>query len=121
VDYRAIPRVTFTDPELASVGMTEEEARQAHDDIAVSRFPFKSLDKALILGETEGMVKIIAEKDGGQILGAHIVGSDAGDVIPELVLAMHERVPVRALARTVHAYPTLPEAIYWDSLNMVGA
>ncbi len=121
VDYRVIPRATFTDPELASVGMTEEAARREHDNVAVSRFPFKSLDKALIMGETEGMVKIVAEKETGQILGAHILGPDAGDVIHELVLAMHERVPVRAVARTVHAYPTLPEAIYWDSVNMVGA
>jgi len=121
VDYRVIPRATFTDPELASVGMTEREAREQHDNLAVSQFPFKNLDKALIMGETDGMVKIIAEKDAGQILGAHILGPDAGDVIHELVVAMHERVPVRALARTVHAYPTLPEAIYWDSVSMVGA
>ncbi len=121
VDYRAVPWATFADPELARVGMTEDEARREHDNVKVGKFAFQNLDKAIILGEPEGMVKIVSRGDTDEILGAHILGPDAGDVIHELVVAMKEKVPVKELANTVHAYPTLPEAIYWDAVNLAAA
>lgn len=121
VDYGAVPWATFTDPELARVGMTEDEARREHDNVKVGKFAFQNLDKAIILGEPEGMVKIVSRGDTGEILGAHILGPDAGEVIHELVVAIKENVPVKELAHTVHAYPTLPEAIYWDAVNLAAA
>jgi pyruvate/2-oxoglutarate dehydrogenase complex dihydrolipoamide dehydrogenase (E3) component len=112
-DYRVIPRVTYTDPEVASVGLTAALARMSHgeDEIEISRFPFEHLDKALIVGETQGFVQIVSQKCDGDILGAQIVGAHAGGLINEVCLAMRARLSVSDIALTMHAYPTFPEAV----------
>lgn len=111
MDVRAMPAVIFTDPEIATVGMSEEEARKAGHAVRVGKFPFMALGRAISTGETEGFVKIISEERSGAILGAHIVGSDAGNLIAEPALALEMGATVEDLALTVHAHPTLPEGI----------
>ena len=110
MDYDVVPRCTFTLPEYAAVGVSEEEA-EARCPIKVARFPFKSLGMGQCLGELEGLVKIIAHAKTDQILGAHIIGPHAADMIHELALAMRGGLPSRVIMETIHAHPTLSEAI----------
>jgi pyruvate/2-oxoglutarate dehydrogenase complex dihydrolipoamide dehydrogenase (E3) component len=109
-DYRVVPRVTFTDPEVARVGLTEPEARRQHDKVKVFRYPFADLDRAIADGEPEGFVKLVADRRG-RILGGHIIGAGAGNLIQEITLAMHRNIPVGQLSQTIHAYPTLSEGV----------
>lgn len=112
-DYRVIPRVTYTDPEVASVGLTPALARATHgaEEIDVARFSFADLDRAIITGDTEGFVQIVSLVKGGAILGAQIAGSSAGSLISEICLAMRARLSIEDIALTMHAYPTMPEAV----------
>ena len=118
-DYRVIPRVTYTDPEVASVGLTPALARLSHANEAldIARFPFDHLDKAIITGETLGFVQIVSLQSDGTILGGQIVGAYAGALINEICLAMRARMPVSEIALTMHAYPTLPEAVEAAALS----
>lgn len=112
-DYRVVPWATFTEPEVAHVGLTEPEARQAGYDVAVLRHSFADSDRAVIMRKAEGLVKVVADARAGEILGAHIVGPGAGNLIHEYVLAMKARVPLPEIAETIHVYPTLSEALKW--------
>lgn len=106
VDYRAVPWVTFSDPELARVGLTEAEAREKFKDrVKVYRHYFKDVDRAVIEGEANGMIKLVCSKDAA-LLGAHILGPNAGELLPEYVLAIREGLPVTKVSRAMHAYPT---------------
>lgn len=118
-DYHVIPRVTYTDPEVASVGLSPALARLSHPEteLDVARFPFANLDKSIILGETKGFVQIVSLRDSGVILGAQIAGASAGGLINELCLAMRCRLTVADIALTMHAYPTLPEAVEAAALS----
>ncbi len=118
-DYHVIPRVTYTDPEVASVGLSPALARMSHPEGAldIARFPFAHLDKSIILGETRGFVQIVSLKDSGIILGAQIAGASAGGLINELCLAMRCQLTVADIALTMHAYPTLPEAVEAAALS----
>ncbi|MBV5259762.1 pyridine nucleotide-disulfide oxidoreductase [Synechococcus moorigangaii CMS01] len=107
VNYRVIPWATFTDPEVARVGMTEEQARKRYRDVMVLKLPFASVDRAQTEDCTVGFSKIIVRRNG-EILGAHLVGAQAGELIHEIVLAMSYRLPVAALTG-IHIYPTLSE------------
>lgn len=109
-DYRVVPWTTFTDPEVARVGLTEEEARAQHDDVAVYRYGFDDLDRALTDGEGHGFVKLVAGRRG-RILGAHIIGPEAGNLVAEVVLAMQKGLPVTSLSSTIRVYPTLTEGL----------
>jgi dihydrolipoamide dehydrogenase len=111
VNYAAIPNVVYTWPELASVGMTEEEATSRRGGIAVGSFPFIANGRARCMGETDGAVKILADAKTDRILGAHILGPRASDLIAELALAVEFGASAEDVARTVHAHPTLPEAV----------
>jgi dihydrolipoamide dehydrogenase len=111
MDYRVVPRCIFTLPEYGAVGLSEEEARARHP-VKVARFPFKSLGMAQALGELEGLVKIIAHAKTDEILGAHIIGPRAADLVAELALAMRAGLPSRAAVETIHAHPTLSEAVF---------
>ena len=120
MDYRAVPAVTFTHPEVASVGLTEARAREAGDDVEIGRFPFVANGRAQTYGETDGLVKIVSEKKYDQVLGVHIIGPSAGEMIPEGVLAINLEATAEDLFNTIHAHPTLPEAIMEAALAAVG-
>lgn len=111
IDYKAIPSCVYTSPEVASVGMTEDEARRLfRDNIRVGRFPYAASGKAKTLGEVNGFVKIISESKYNEILGVHIVGPSATELIAEAVLAIKLECAAEELANTIHAHPTLSEA-----------
>ncbi|MCH9019089.1 MAG: FAD-dependent oxidoreductase [Proteobacteria bacterium] len=109
VDYRAVPWVTFTDPELAQVGVTEARARQAGGEIRVLRWPFAENDRARAERETQGLVKVVTTPRG-RILGAGIVGASAGELIQTWELALRRKLNIGAMADLITAYPTLAEA-----------
>ena len=110
-DYRTVPWAIFTDPELARVGPTEPAARDRYGDrLRVYRYPFETLDRAITDRAARGLVKILAGPRG-RILGAHVLGPQAGSLIHEIVLAMRAGARVGDLSRAVHAYPTLSEGI----------
>ncbi len=111
MDYKVVPNCVFSMPEVASVGLTEEEARKENDNIKVSKFPFMANGKALGMGETEGMVKIIAEADTSELLGVHILGVHASDLIAEGALALSMEATAEEIVNTIHAHPTLAETI----------
>ncbi len=106
-DYRAIPWTTFTDPELARVGLTEAEAREGGVRHEVLRFPFHQVDRALAEGEPRGLAKFVVGR--GRVLGASILGPRAGELIHEAVLAMQARLPFSRISQAVHVYPTLAQ------------
>jgi len=111
VNYDAIPSVVYTFPELASVGLTEDEARRRELPVATGTFPFAANGRAKALGETDGAVKVIADARTDRILGVHILGPRASDMIAEAVLALEFAASAEDVARTTHAHPTLPEAV----------
>lgn len=109
-DYRAVPRCVYTDPEVASVGITEDEAKELGKTIKVGKFPFVGLGKAIVLGEVEGFIKVISdEKD--IIIGASIVGPHATDLLNEFTLAVNLGLTVEQVGETIHPHPTLSEGL----------
>ena len=119
MDYRTVPAATFTHPEVASVGLTEAAAREAGHDLAVGRFPFSALGRAQTFGQVEGLVKVVAERDG-RVLGVHVIGPGASDLIPEGVLAMQLGATLADIAATIHAHPTLGEGTMEAALVALG-
>lgn len=111
INMRQVPSCTYCDPEVASVGLTEAKAREEGYDVKVGKFPFSASGKARILGEEEGFVKIIADKKYDEILGAHIIGPHATEIIHECIVAMHLESTAEELGRTIHAHPTVSESI----------
>ena len=109
-DYRVVPKVTYTEPEAASVGLSETEARELHPKVKVYKVPFSDNDRAICDVSREGFVKMIVRK-GGDILGCHIVGPGGGELIGEVALAMNSRLKVGDIMGTIHAYPTLSELL----------
>jgi len=120
IDYQQIPSCIYTFPEVASVGLKEEEARQQGYELQVGRFPFRHSGKALAIGETEGFVKIIAEKELGQVLGVHILGEGATDLIGECVLAMNLEGTIEEWGEAVKGHPTLSEILNEAALDWQG-
>ena len=111
IDYTNIPGCTYCQPQVASVGLTEEKCKEQKLDYKVGKFPFTAIGKAVASGEPDGMVKIIFGKKYGEILGAHIVGSEATEMIAELALAKSMEATLEDLHHCVHAHPTLSEAV----------
>jgi pyruvate/2-oxoglutarate dehydrogenase complex dihydrolipoamide dehydrogenase (E3) component len=111
VNYDVVPRVTFCEPEVASVGMTEAEARKKGIDTQNAKYPIGNLGRALIDLDRRGLVKLVVEKKSRNILGGHIAGQNAGQMIHEIAVAIKGKIPIETLARTIHAYPTYSEAI----------
>ncbi|MEU2102113.1 MULTISPECIES: dihydrolipoyl dehydrogenase [unclassified Nocardia] len=109
LDYSAIPAATFTHPEIASVGLTEAKARAAGHEVVTARFPFAALGRAKTFGETEGFVKVVAGQRHREVLGVHIIGPSASDLITEGALAISLEATLDELADTIHAHPTLGE------------
>jgi dihydrolipoamide dehydrogenase len=111
VNYDAIPNVVYTWPELASVGLSEEEAQRRGVAVAVGAFPFMANGRARCMNETEGGVKVLADARTDRIVGLHILGPRASDLIAEAALAVEFSASAEDVGRTVHAHPTLPEAV----------
>jgi pyruvate/2-oxoglutarate dehydrogenase complex dihydrolipoamide dehydrogenase (E3) component len=110
-DYRVVPRVTFCDPEVASVGITEQEARDDGRDVITSVVPVQDNERARIEGSTHGLVKLVADRGTGELLGGHIVGEEAGALIHQVVLLMRTGGAVSVAASAIYAYPTLAETV----------
>jgi dihydrolipoamide dehydrogenase len=115
-----MPRVTFCRPEIASVGLTEAEAREAGHEVKTGNFPFRAIGKATIVGEVDGFAKLVADAATGRVLGAHIIGPHAGDLLPEPVYAMLAEGTTEEIAMSVHAHPTLPEVLVEAALAVDG-
>jgi len=111
IDYRVVPACVFTIPEIASVGMSNTECAEAGIETREASFPFMALGKAQAMGETQGWAKIIAARDTGEVLGVHIIGLHASDLIAEAALAMSMEATVEEIAHCIHAHPALPEAL----------
>jgi dihydrolipoamide dehydrogenase len=111
LDYRMIPRAVFSDPQVASFGYTEEQAKEAGFDVKVGRFNFIANGKALGLAQGTGFAKIITDAKYGELLGATLVGPEVSELLPELVLAQANELTVEEIAHSVHIHPTLSEAI----------
>lgn len=112
INYKQIPNCTYCEPEVASVGLTEKQARDAGHKIKVGKFPFSANSKAGILGMREGQVKMVCEEKYGEILGVHMIGPRVTEMIAEAVSAMHLEGTAMDLAHTIHAHPTLTEAVH---------
>jgi dihydrolipoamide dehydrogenase len=119
VDYGTVPGVVYTDPEVASVGQTEEALKEAGIEYTAGKFTFMANSRARSTGETDGAVKVLADADG-KILGAHICGAHGGDLIAELVLAMTKGATVAEVAQSCHAHPSLAEAVKEACLDAMG-
>lgn len=120
VDYRVVPSAIFTLPEVAQVGLTEEQCKEQQLDYQVGRFAYQATSKAVCEGETAGSIKVLAESGSGQILGAAIVGAEASAMISELAAAMAAGISVQHLAEVIHAHPTLPEMIKEAAEDVTG-
>jgi dihydrolipoamide dehydrogenase len=125
IDYSTIPGCTYCQPQIASVGLTEEKAKAEGYELKIGRFPFRPLGKAVAIGETEGMVKLIFDAKYGELLGAHIMGSEATEMIHELVVAKKLESTGKDIFHTIHAHPTLSEAVmeaaaaaYGEAINI---
>ena len=118
--YDNVPSVTYCHPEVASIGLTEEQAKERKLEYQVGRFPFSANGRARTSGETEGFVKIIRDKKYGEILGAHVVGSHASEIIHELAVARENEYTVEEVDLAIHAHPTLSEAIAEAALDSMG-
>ena len=120
-DVRTIPAVVFTDPEIATTGLTEDEAKaKGHAQLKVGKFPFAALGRALSVNDTEGFVKVVADAQTGELLGLHVVGNGASDLISEGSLAIEMGAVVDDLRLTIHPHPTLSEAVMEASAAAVG-
>jgi dihydrolipoyl dehydrogenase len=119
-DYHAAPNCVYTDPEIAHVGLGEKEAKEKGVAVKVGRFPFAASGRALTLGQTEGFVKVLSDPDSGRLLGAHIIGPRATDLIAEATLAIQNGLTLEQIDLTIHAHPTLPESLMEAALAAQG-
>jgi dihydrolipoamide dehydrogenase len=118
IHFDTVPWVIYTDPEIAWVGKTEQELQAAGVEFRAGSFPFAATGRGLALGNASGMVKILADSETDQILGVHIIGASASELIAECVVAMEFHASSEDLARIVHAHPTLSEAVHEAALNV---
>lgn len=111
INHRLIPNCTYCDPEVASVGLTEAKAKEEGYDVKVGKFPFSASGKARILGETEGFIKIVADKKYDEVLGVHLIGPHATELLAEACVAMSHEATAESIANTIHAHPTVSESM----------
>lgn len=111
IDYTMIPRATYSQPQVASFGLTEAQARDKRLDFKVGKFPFQASGKALGLGDYGGFAKVLVEAGSGKLLGAHLIGPEVSELLPELTLAWQNDLTAEAVGRNIHAHPTLSEVI----------
>ena len=120
INYRCVPAAVFTNPEVGSVGLTEAEAQEAGYEVKTASFQLQALGRAIAIGETAGFAKVVADARTGEVLGLHLVGPHASDVIAEGGLAIALEATVAELATTIHAHPTLPEAVMEAARSWLG-
>ncbi|MCL5276133.1 MAG: dihydrolipoyl dehydrogenase [Chloroflexi bacterium] len=120
LDYDAMPRCVYTHPQIASMGITEAQAKERGYKVKVSKFPFRANGKAIALGSYEGFVKIVADEKYGEILGVHMIGPDVTELLPEFVLAKSAELTPDQIASAVHAHPTLSESNMEAALGVEG-
>lgn len=120
IDFTMIPSATYSYPQVASFGLSEKEALEAGKQIKKGKFPFQANGKALGLGESTGFVKVIVDAKYGEILGAHMIGPEVSELLPELSLAQQSELTVEELASNIHAHPTLSEAIMEAAEDALG-
>lgn len=120
IDHLRIPACIYCQPEIAVIGLSEEQAQARGYEVKIGKFPFRALGKAIAAGHEEGFVKLVVDKEYGEILGCHIIGHGATDLIAEAGLARTLEATTAELSGTVHAHPTLPEAIMEAALNAEG-
>jgi dihydrolipoamide dehydrogenase len=120
VDYGNVPSCTYCRPQIASLGLTEAQARERGQVISVGRFPFQASGKAQALGETDGFVKVVADKTTGEILGVHILGAEATELIHEFAVGRTVEATLEEIIHTVHAHPTMSEACLEATLGALG-
>jgi len=120
MNYRVAPACVFVRPEIAVVGLSEEEARQVADEIVVKKFPFRALGKAHVIDETDGLVKMVCDAETGQVLGVHMAGPRASTLLGEAALAVQLECTAEEIADTIHAHPTLAEALKEVAGGVVG-
>jgi dihydrolipoyl dehydrogenase len=111
INYDHVPRGTYCEPEIGSVGLTESQAKQQGYDVRTGTFPFKALARARMAGETDGFVKIVADKKYDEILGVHIIGPRATELVAEAVMMLRMECTVEELVKSIHAHPTMSEAV----------
>ena len=120
MDYRVIPWAVFSHPEVAAVGLSEDDAKKEGIETIIGEFPFLANGKAVSMGETEGMVKIVGDKKTGEVIGAQIIGAEASIMISELALAMKNRLKIKDVTNTIHTHPTLSEAVMESCKGALG-
>ncbi len=120
MDYRVVPWAIFSDPEIASVGLTEEEAKEKSIEVITGEFPFTANGKAVSMNKAEGEVKLVARKDTNEVIGGQIIGPDASVLIAEVALAVEKHLSIRDIADTIHTHPTLPEATMGAAKAAIG-
>lgn len=120
LDYRMMPRATYCHPQVASFGLTEAQAKEEGYELKIGRFPFQANGKSLGLGESAGFIKIVTDVKYGEILGAHLIGPEVSELLPELTLAQNMELTAEEIARNVHAHPTLSEVIMEAAHGIVG-
>ncbi|MEM6459763.1 MAG: dihydrolipoyl dehydrogenase, partial [Planctomycetota bacterium] len=119
-DYGSIPGCTYCNPQVASIGLTEAQCQEKGLDYAVGNFPFQASGKAQALGETAGFVKLITGKPHDEVLGAHMIGEGVTEMIAEMGLAMRLEATAEELINTIHAHPTMSEAVHEAALGTDG-
>jgi len=120
IDYRCVPAAVFTNPEVGTVGLTEQQAAEAGHKVKAAAFPLQALGRAIAIGQANGFAKVVADEETGQVLGVHLVGAHASDVIAEGAMAVALEATVKELAATIHAHPTLPEALMEAARSWLG-
>ncbi len=119
-DWVAIPAAIFTDPEIATAGLSEQQAKEKGIDVRIGKFPFSALGRAMAVNETDGFIKVVADKTTHELLGVHIVGPEATDLISEGALALEMHAFLEDIGLTVHPHPTLGEGMMEASLHGLG-
>ena len=120
IDYNNVPSCTYCRPQVASIGLTEAKAKENGRELQVGKFPFTASGKAVALGETDGFVKVVADKATGEILGVHIVGPEATEIIHEFAVGRTLEATLEEIMHTIHAHPTLSEAALEATLAALG-
>jgi len=120
LNYNAMPRATYCHPQIASFGLTEKQAKEKGYEVKTAKFPFQANGKALGLGDYAGFVKYVTDAKYGEILGAHLIGPEVTELLPELTLAHLMELTAEEIARNVHAHPSLSETLMEAAHGLVG-